>query len=244
MVSEQISYRSSENKVNKNNLIQFIKDGLVGVAAACLMYVPIMLAMVFFGMYSASYVFGQRSCCAMPLFCLFMFLSVGVNGRFIKNITTRRGWGKPILKMAGVSSLIAFSMTLTGLYANFSIYEVSKVYPHHNFDSIYQALSANSGAFYNAFFDLFTPSYPIFALIVGGAITIPLAFVIVYPFVIAYFFAAILNPKKRLPRLFIPVITSISVMMSMPAGWYLGLYIYVSIFGFSIGLHHLPWNAL
>ena len=142
--------------MNKNNVIQFIKDGLVGVAAACLMYVPITLATFFLFDRPLGETLEQASLTSlyfMPPVCLIMFMSVGINARFIENITTRANLGKPILKMTSVSWLIAFFVILIGFHVNSSIDKVSVAYPHHNFDSIYQALSAYSGAFYKTFFD-------------------------------------------------------------------------------------------
>ncbi|MGC1376129.1 MAG: hypothetical protein WA821_07905 [Anaerolineales bacterium] len=241
MIGEQTSRPSTENRMSKNK-IQFIKDGLVGVAAAGLMYVPITLATFFL---SPTRSLGETSLYTglyfMPPVCLIMFISVGSNVRFIENITTRKNWGKPILKMAGVSGLVAFFVILIGLYVKSSIDKVSEAYPHHNFDSIYQALFVYSGAFYDTVSSFFLGSNGIFStllifiFIVGGAISTLLAFVI------AYLFAMIFNPQKRL---LIPVVTSLSVIISMPIGWYLGFLLYVSIFGFEMGLHHLPWSAL
>ncbi|MGC1376130.1 MAG: hypothetical protein WA821_07910 [Anaerolineales bacterium] len=171
--------------MNKNNFIQFIKDGLVGLAVAGLMYVPITLAMFFL---SPTLSLGATSLYTglhfMPPICLIMFMSVGINGRFIKSVTTHASWGKSILKMLSVSWLVALFVTLTQ-----------------------------------------TGSLVTF-IIVGGAITIPLAFVI------AYLIAVEFNNPQGLHRLFIPVITSILAIVGIPVGWYLGLTIYTLIFGF------------
>jgi hypothetical protein len=176
--------------MNKNNLIQFIKDGLVGLAAACLMYVPITLAIFFiFGGKPLEQTSLYTGLYYMPPVCLSMFLSLGINARFTEGVIPGKDWVQPILKMAGVSWLIAAFVIGMGLYLN----------------SILDGILA-------------------FTLIVGGAISIPLAFVS------AYVIAVEFNNPESLPRLFIPVMTGILVIISLPAGWYFGGMIYMAIF--------------
>ncbi|MGC1376128.1 MAG: hypothetical protein WA821_07900 [Anaerolineales bacterium] len=102
--------------MNKNHAFtQFIKDGLVGVAVVCLIYLLIRLATFLQHTPLSGGMLETIDFYFMPQFCLIMFISVGVNGRFIENITTRASWGRQILEMAGVSWLIGLFMAISTL---------------------------------------------------------------------------------------------------------------------------------
>jgi hypothetical protein len=136
--------------MNKNNLIQFIKDGLVGVAAAGLMYVPITLAVFFLSPTRSLGTSLYTSLYFMPPVCLIMFISVGINGRFIENVTTGVSWGKLILKMLSISWLVTLFVTSTDLFVTSNTPNVSNFWGSMLF------------------------------LTSGGVIVVPLAFVIAY----------------------------------------------------------------
>ena len=220
--------------------IQFVKDGLVGLAAICLIYAGIALAAFFLFYDSLFSTLRLISTLMLPL-CLIMFISVGINGRFIENSITRKNWGKPILKMAGVAWFVTFVMEIIVFWGTSVTYKVSELYPSHNFDSIYQALHVYLRTFYNIFHDLlsaFLVPYFTYPLIGSGMVSILLAFMT------AYLFAVIFNPEKRLHKLFIPVIASIFIIIGIPLGWFLGFMVSASVYGFELGLHYLMGSVL
>jgi len=94
---------------SKNSLWQFIKDGLIGVVITL---IPIVIWIVirkfqvsFEDMrgYIGFLFFGQGP---MRVVMLIGFISAGIGGRFLENITSRRSWIKPILIIAVIAWII------------------------------------------------------------------------------------------------------------------------------------------
>ena len=79
-------------------LLQLVKDGLVGVA--------FVLPMFFFVKTGRDYVPGL-----MMLAILTAFFSVGIGGRFLGTITSRKDWIIPILKISEFSFLVGVGLS-------------------------------------------------------------------------------------------------------------------------------------
>jgi hypothetical protein len=110
-----------------NSLRQFIKDGLAGIATMIsvfvLLFSPMLLNfygdpfdliadLFFFPKHSESGVFVSP----MPFVILTAFVSVGIGGKFLEKIGSRKGWLKPVLIISVTSFLIG-----SGLFTMFYV---------------------------------------------------------------------------------------------------------------------------
>jgi hypothetical protein len=98
----------------KNSLWQFIKDGLVGVAIGLIpigIFMGIRLFNGFFSDVGALFFFPNPIISPMSFVFLIGFISMGIGGRFLENITSRWSWIKPILIIAVIAWTIGILLS-------------------------------------------------------------------------------------------------------------------------------------
>jgi len=106
----------------KKPLWKFVKDGLVGVAVTLILFgvlTPIIMYFVGNLDYSVTdlvaemFLFPHSIISPMPFVILMGFISMGIGGQFLENITSRWSWLKPILIISIVSMLMGIVLIPT-----------------------------------------------------------------------------------------------------------------------------------
>jgi hypothetical protein len=187
---------------------QFIKDGLIGLAVAFLVFILLVIIAFAFEFYpltsrsfwsliSISFVFPRtflsiangvpnwhvfRS--PMPLVIVITFLALGSSGRYFKNITARASWVKPITIVAIKSWLIGIILWPLFLVVRVRFWVGSS-------DAI-----ADSA------------SIPLVFGMVGAIVGL----------LVGYLAGVLLHPRKRLFRIIIGAVASICVAYIIGAG--------------------------
>ncbi len=102
----------------KNSLWQFVKDGLIGVVVPLIPF-GIHTAIIIFiwkgelnGNYFGEMFFFGGFTSPMAFVMLIGFISMGISGRFLENITSRWSWIKSILTISIFSMLIGVVLIL------------------------------------------------------------------------------------------------------------------------------------
>jgi len=111
----------------KKSLWQFVKDGLVGIAVTLILsgvLTPIIIKKMYFvgdidwfdsvtDLIAEMFFFPHSIISPMPFVILMGFISMGIGGRFLENITSRWSWIKPILIISIVSVLMGIVLIPT-----------------------------------------------------------------------------------------------------------------------------------